>query len=150
MTRNLIVVAVVVGCLFGLTVAQPTTSSPSQRGVASIELPLKFPAVGNVSAVKQWKFGRLQDVDQTAGTDIILGIRTAQGSIRVTGPGPQLSELAFRSNWVRTATRSFPGRSDFAERMIAFDYDPQHRLIAMASLEPLARDRNRLRRAIGR
>ena len=148
MNRTLLLAAVVVGGVLGPIAAQPTTPGQSQGGIVRIELPLKFPAVGNVSAVKQWKFGRLQDVEQTAGTDIILKIRTNQGLVRVTGPGPALSELAFRSNWVRTPTRSFPGRSDFAERMIAFDYDPQLRLIAMASLEPLPRDRNRLRRAI--
>ncbi len=148
MNRTLIVATVVVGGVLGLTAAQTSAPGQSQGGIVRIELPLKFPTVGNVAAVKQWKFGRLQDVEQTAGTDIILGIRTDQGLVRVTGPGPALSELAFRSNWVRTPTRSFPGRSDFAERMIAFDYDPQLRLIAMASLEPLPRDRNRLRRAI--
>ena len=148
MKRTLILAAVVVGGVLGPIAAQPTKSGQSQGGIVRIELPLKFPAVGNVSAVKQWKFGRLQEVEQTAGSDIVLVIRTDQGPVRVTGPGPALSELAFRSNWVRTPTRSFPGRSDFAERMIAFDYDPQLRLIAMASLEPLPRDRNRLRRAI--
>jgi hypothetical protein len=147
MKRILIVAAVVVGGVLGLSAAQ--TSQPA-GAVVGVELPLKFPAVGNIDAVKQWKFGRLQDVEQTAGTDIILGIRTDQGLIKVVGPGPQLSELAFRSNWVRTPTRSFPGRSDFAERMIAFDYDPQNRIIALASLEPIFRDRNRLRRAIAR
>jgi len=148
MNRTFVLAAVVVGGVLGPIAAQPGAPGQSQGGIVRIELPLKFPAVGNVSAVKQWKFGRLQDVEQTAGTDIILKIRTNQGLVRVTGPGPALSELAFRSNWVRTPTRSFPGRSDFAERMIAFDYDPQLRLIAMASLEPLPRDRNRLRRAI--
>ncbi len=148
MNRTLILTAVVVGGVLGPIAAQPSTTAPSRGGIVRIELPLKFPAVGNVSAVKQWKFGRLQDVEQTAGTDIVLVIRTDLGPVRVTGPGPALSDLAFRSNWVRTPTRAFPGRSDFAERMIAFDYDPQLRLIAMASLEPLPRDRNRLRRAI--
>ena len=148
MKRTPILVAVVVGGVLGPIAAQPGAPVPSQGGIVRIELPLKFPAVGNVSAVKQWKFGRLQEVEQTAGTDIVLIIRTEQGPVRVTGPGQALSELAFRSNWVRTPSRSFPGRSDFAERMIAFDYDPQMRLIALASLEPLTRDRNRLRRAI--
>jgi len=148
MNRTPILVAVVVGGVLGPIAAQPGAPVPSQGGIVRIELPLKFPAVGNVSAVKQWKFGRLQEVEQTAGTDIVLVIRTEQGPVRVTGPGQALSELAFRSNWVRTPSRSFPGRSDFAERMIAFDYDPQMRLIALASLEPLTRDRNRLRRAI--
>ena len=129
-----------------LAAAQPATAPGA---IVSMELPLKFPVVGNVAAVKQWRFGRLQDVEQTSGTDIILGIRTNQGLVRVVGPGPQLSDLAFRSDWVRTPTRSFPGRSDFAERMIAFDFDANNRIIALASLEPVFRDRNRLRRAIG-
>jgi hypothetical protein len=33
--------------------------------------------------------------------------------------------------------------------MIAFDMDANQRLIAMISLEPVFRDRNRLRRALG-
>jgi hypothetical protein len=129
-----------------LAAAQPATAPGA---IVSMELPLKFPVVGNVAAVKQWRFGRLQDVEQTSGTDIILGIRTNQGLVRVVGPGPQLSDLAFQSDWVRTPTRSFPGRSDYAERMIAFDFDANNRIIALASLEPVFRDRNRLRRAIG-
>ena len=142
--------ALVIGSsVMALTAAQPGPQGGAGGAIVSMQLPLEFPVVGNVAAVKQWRFGRLQDVEQTSGTDIILGIRTDQGFIRVVGPGPQLSDLAFQSNWVRTPTRSFPGRSDYAERMIAFDYDADRRLIAMASLEPLFRDRNRLRRAIG-
>ena len=150
MKRSIALAAVVVGGVIGLTAAQTSRPNVTDGSIVWMEVPLKFPVVGRIDAVKQWKFGRLQDVEQTAGSDIILGIRTNLGYIRVIGPGPQLSDLAFKSNWVRTPTRAFPGRSDFAERMIAFDYDPDHRLIAMASLEPLPRDRNRLRRAIGR
>lgn len=151
MKRSLALAAVVVvGGVIGLTAAQTSRPSRPDPSIVWMPIPLKFPVVGNVAAVKQWKFGRLEDVAQTAGSDIVLGIRTNQGYIRVIGPGPQLSDLAFKSNWVRTPARAFPGRSDYAERMIAFDYDPDHRLIALASLEPLPRDRNRLRRAIGR
>ena len=137
--------------LMGIVVMVLAAAQPggAPGGITSIELPLKFPVVGNVAAVKQWRFGRLQDVEQTSGTDIILGIRTDQGLVRVVGPGPQLIDLAFRSDWVRTPTRSFPGRGDYAERMIAFDFDANNRIIALASLEPVFRDRNRLRRAIG-
>ena len=150
MKYTLAVAALVIGSVvMVLTAAQPGPPASAPGAIVSMELPLKFPVVGNVAAVKQWRFGRLQDVEQTAGTDIILGIRTNQGLIRVVGPGPQLSDLAFKSGWVRTPRRSFPGRSDYAERMIAFDYDANHRLIALASLEPVFRDRNRLRRAIG-
>lgn len=147
MKRMLVLGAVITAGVLGAW--QAGGSRGAEGPVVRIELPLKFPAVGNIDAVKQWRFGRLQDVDQTAGTDIVLGIRTDQGYVRVTGPGPELSDLAYRSNWVRSPSRQFPGRSDYAERMIAFDYDPQFRLIALASLEPLPRDRNRLLRAIG-
>lgn len=150
MKCSLVVVAVVVGGVIGFTAAQTSRPSSPDASIVWMQIPLKFPVVGNIDAVKQWKFGRLQEVDQIAGNDIILGIRTNQGYIRVIGPGRQLSDLVFKSNWVRTPTRTFPGRSDYAERMIAFDYDANHRLIALASLEPLPRDRNRLRRAIGR
>lgn len=150
MKRSIAIAAVVVGSVIGLTAAQTSRPNLPDGSIVWMEIPLKFPVVGNVGAVTQWKFGRLQDVEQTAGSDIILGIRTHQGYIRVRGPGPQLSDLAFKSNWVSSLGRSFPGRSDYAERMIAFDYDRNNRLIAMASLEPLPRDRNRLRRAISR
>ena len=141
--------AVIASIVMVVTAAQPGPPAATAPAIVSMELPLKFPVVGNVAAVRQWRFGRLQDVEQTSGTDIILGIRTNQGLVRVVGPGPQLSDLAFQSDWVRTPTRSFPGRSDFAERMIAFDFDANNRIIALASLEPVFRDRNRLRRAIG-
>ena len=117
--------------------------------VVDIALPLKFPAVGNVDRVVQWRFGRLEDVSRVGGGDISLRIRMADRTVTVTGPGPQLADLAWRSNWVRTPTKTIPGSSDYAERMIAFDYDPGMRLIAMASLEPFDRDRSRLRRALG-
>lgn len=147
MNRNLFPAAVA-GVVLALSAAQMSAPGQQAGAVVPVELPLKFPAVGNVDAVKQWKFGRLQDVEMTAGTDVILSIRTALGLVKVSGPGPQLSELAYRSDWVRTPSRQFPGRSDYAERMIAFDYDPEHRIIAFASLEPIARDPNRLRRAL--
>ena len=150
MKRSLAVTAVVVGGVIGFTAAQTSRPNPPDASIVWMQVPLKFPVVGNVDGVKQWKFGRLQDVEQTAGSDIVLGIRTDLGYIKVIGPGPQLSDLAYKSKWVKTPTRAFPGKSDYAERMIAFDYDPQRRLIAMASLEPMPRDRSRLRRAIGR
>lgn len=150
MKRSIALAAVVVGGVIGLTAAQTSRPSLPDGSIVWMEIPLRFPVVGNVGAVRQWKFGRLQEVEQIAGGDIILGIRTNQGYIRVIGPGPELSDLAFKSNWVRSPGKAFPGRSDYAERMIAFDYDRNDRLIAMASLEPLPRDRSRLRRAIGR
>ena len=117
--------------------------------VKVMKLPLELPAVGNFDAVRLWRFGRLQEVEQKAGPDLILSIRTGDGRVqRIVGPAAELAELARQSNWL-TTTKSQPGRSDYVERMIAFDVDRNGRLIAMISLEPQKRDRKRLRRAIG-
>ncbi len=117
--------------------------------VSQIDLPLKLPAVGNIEAVQQWRFGRIQQVDFVGGSaDIILHIRTDDGTVlRMLGPGQQLNELARASQWYDLVKRQ-PGREDYVERMIAFDVDSSDRLIAMISLEPVWRDRNRLRRAL--
>ena len=147
MKLALTLTALTITAAAAFAIAQPTR--PQQGPVAWMELPLKFPVVGNIDAVRQWRFGRLQAVEDTAGPDLILRIRIADGSVlRIFAPGPQLRELCVQSNWVRTRTKTFPGRQDYAERMIAFDYDENMRLIAMASLEPINRDRRRLRQAL--
>ena len=95
------------------------------------------------------RFGRLEEAEATAGTDLWLRIRLADGStVRVVGPGPALAEMAYRSDWVRSPSKQFPGASDYVERMIAFDYDENFRIIAMASLETINRNRNRLWRVL--
>jgi hypothetical protein len=118
--------------------------------VTMVELPLKLPAVGNLAAVRQWRFGRIQQVEQIGGQgDIALSIRTADGTVgRMAAPGPALVELARQSEWFGYS-KERPGRSEYVERMVAFDVDERNRLIAMISLEPVYRDRNRLRRALG-
>ncbi|MHC4414676.1 MAG: hypothetical protein ACYS0G_05275 [Planctomycetota bacterium] len=136
----------------GLVFAGGISTAPAARqgpGVQIVDLPLKLPAVGNLDAVRQWRFGRLQQVQRVGGQpDIVLEIRTGDGNVhRVVGPGPALAELARISNWF-DPVKARPGRSDYVERMIAFDVDGQQRLIAMMSLEPVYRDRNRLRRAL--
>ncbi len=136
--------AIVLAAGFGTAAATLQGSAVSQ-----IDLPLKLPAVGNIEAVKQWRFGRIQQVDIVGGSaDIILHIRTQDGSVlRMIGPAPQLNELARSSEWYNLDKRA-PGREDYVERMIAFDVDQSDRLIAMISLEPMWRDKNRLRRAL--
>jgi hypothetical protein len=118
--------------------------------VTLIDLPLKLPAVGNLEAVQQWRFGRLQSVERVGGGgNLVLSIRAQDGTVlRMAAPGPPLVELARDSDWIRF-DKPTPSRSEYVERMIAFDVDGQQRLIAMISLEPLYRDRNRLRRALG-
>ena len=117
-----------------------------------MQLPLEFPAVGNIEGVKQWRFGRLESVDRRLDNpDIALTIRIMDGStVTIVGPPDPLIDLAFQSNWVAGENKAMPTRPDYAERMIAFDADATGRLIAMASLEPLNRNRNRLFRALGR
>ncbi|MHC4219625.1 MAG: hypothetical protein ACYSU7_14375 [Planctomycetota bacterium] len=148
-------VLVTVALAFGAGISVAQTTRPAAPGspsptIALIDLPLKLPAVGNLGAVRQWRFGRLQSVEtRGAGGDRVLTIRTGDGTVlRMAGPGPQLGELARISEWVRFNSNA-PIRGEYVERMIAFDMDEQQRLIAMISLEPVFRDPNRLRRALG-
>ena len=115
-----------------------------------IELPLKFPAVGNIDAVKTWRFGRIQQATRAGNNpDISIDIRLANNSvITVIGPAAQLRELARQSEWF-DPVKQRPGSGDYVERQIAFGVDAQGRIIALASLEPSRRDHNRLRRALG-
>jgi hypothetical protein len=124
-------------------------AAPPSNPVTQITVPLQFPAVGNLEAVKKWRFGRLERVDRTSEPgDILLYIRTGDAVVhRIIGPGQPLEALARQSNWLTTETKAKPGRADYIERMIAFDADENGRLVAMASLEPLVRSRSKLRRA---
>jgi hypothetical protein len=114
-------------------------------------LPLQFPVVGNVDAVKQWRFGRLERVDDIAGEpNVMLFIRIADGTVlQMRGPSAPLDDLARQSDWLTSPGRQSPGRTDYVERMVAFDVDANGVLIAAASLEPINRNRSRLRRVLG-
>ena len=146
MRKSLVVLVLILVPGVVLTTARPAQVSAP---VTLVKLPLDLPAVGNIDRVKQWRYGRIESVETTAGVNIILRIRTMEdGVLRIVGPGPQLAELAWQSHWISTSAKAKPGRSDYVERMIAFDVDPSGRLIAMMSMEPLPRDRKRLRRAL--
>ncbi len=125
----------------------PATTRPDQ--IKTMALPLEFPVVGNIEAVQQWRFGRLEQIEQQAGSpDIVMQIRTANGeSLRILGPTEPLVGLARESFWFSEG-KTNPGKSDYVERMIAFDVDQSGRLIAMMSLEPIERSQAKLRRAI--
>ena len=148
MKLSYVLITAVVAFAAGVGAGQTTRQGSP---VTLVDLPLKLPAVGNLDAVRQWRFGRIQSVEtRGAGGDIVLSIRTGDGTVlRMGGPGPQLAELARTSEWVRFASSNAPIRAEYVERMIAFDMDEQQRLIAMISLEPVFRDQNRLRRALG-
>lgn len=142
--------SIIAAVTFAIGASAVTAGQRSAGPVIEMLLPLKLPAVGNIEAVHQWRFGRFQQAEMLAtSSDVILLLRTGDGIVhRVIGPGPQLTRLARRSNWMKYTEKSFPTDSDYAERMIAFDVDSNGRLIAMMSLEPVPRDRNRLSRAI--
>lgn len=128
------------------------TERPAPEPVVKfVSLPesLKLPAVGNLAAVRQWQFGRIEGVvDQ--GNQLFINIRASDGRVfKVAGPGPELSEFARASNWLESPDKQRPGRADYVERMVAFDVDANQRLVAMISLEPMNRNNNRLGRAIG-
>jgi hypothetical protein len=119
--------------------------------VRLVDLPFQLPAIGNVDAVEQWVPGRIQSVEQVGDApDVILELRTIDGAVhRVVAPRA-LASLAAASRWFDPGVKSRPGRADYVERMVALDVDQNGRLIAMISLEPMDRDRSRLRRALGR
>ncbi len=133
-----------------LAAISATLAAGQSSPVTLVQLPLGLPAVGNLDAVRQWRFGRIQSTELAGDSpDVRIEIRILNGSvIRVVGPRRELVELARRTNWLNRH-KSRPTRQDYVERMIAFDVDSQQRLIAMMSLEPMDRDRNRLRRALG-
>ena len=145
MRKSLVVLVLILVPGVVLTTARPAQVSGP---VTLVKLPLDLPGVGRIDSVKQWRYGRIESVENTAGVNIILRIRTLDDTVlRVIGPGPQIAELAWQSHWISTS-KSKPGRSDYVERMIAFDVDADGRIIAMMSMEPVRRDRHRLRRAL--
>lgn len=132
-----------------LAAISATLAAGRSSPVTLVELPLKLPAVGNLDKVRQWHFGRIQSAELAGDhPDVRIDIRTLNGSvIKVVGPRRELVELARRTNWL-SPSKARPTRQDFVERMIAFDVDSQQRLIAIMSLEPMDRNKNRLRRAL--
>jgi hypothetical protein len=151
MKSPLVIVIATLALAVGVGLGTALATQPANpESVRLVSLPLKLPAVGNVDAVRQWRFGRLESVVQAAGQeDIEMRIRTADGVVHsIFGPGPPLSDLARASNWF-DLSKPRPGRNDYVERMIAFDVDGNGRLIAAMSLEPLSRSQARLRRAFG-
>ncbi len=116
--------------------------------VTWMQLPLKFPAVGNIEGVRQWRFGRVETIERHGDSDdIVITLRTERGSVRLTGPREPLRRLAATCGWVSGDMRHIAGRRDYVERMIAFDVDADGRLIAALSLEPINRSDSRLERA---
>jgi hypothetical protein len=150
MRISMILIASVLGIAAIAATLLAQQAAPPSKSVTQINVPLKFPAVGNLEAVKKWRFGRLERVDRTSNPeDILLYIRTGDEVVhQIIGPAKPLAELARQSNWITTETKTQASRADYIERMIAFDVDENGRLIALASLEPLMRSRSKLRRAM--
>lgn len=145
-TLGIFVLSLALAVIGAFAYAQATQPETVRR----MALPLEFPVVGNSHAVKQWRFGRLERVEDIANTpNVTLFIRTLDGTVlQITGPAAPLDDLARQSDWLTSPDRQSVGRTDYIERMIAFDVDSNGTLIAAASLEPINRSRARLRRVL--
>jgi len=146
MKSGLIAAVVIAAATAGFAFGQTTRSV---SGIKPVKLPVPLPTVGNIDAVKKWKFGRIEQISRNpADADITIRVRIANGQTAdIVGPRQALSTLARSCGWVATETQTVAGRSDYVERMIAFDVDETGRFIAVMSMEPFNRDRARLRRA---
>ena len=142
------VIGLSIGSGVGALLAQAT--QPASTEVRMMKLPLDLPSIGNVSAVKQWRFGRIESVVQTgASDDVKINIRIQSGEVLQTVGPRVLGDLARASNWTVPETgNTHLVRADYVERMIAFDVDDSGRIIAMISMEPMDRDRQRLARGL--
>jgi hypothetical protein len=148
---------ILTGLLIGLAAGAGTTTltaqsqSTSPADLRRIRLPLELPAIGNIDAVRNWRFGRIESVVQVgASDDVTIKIRIESGEVLETIGPRVLSDLARASNWVSAAdSKDQITRPDYVERMVAFDVDEDRRIIAMVSMEPMDRDRQRLRRGLG-
>jgi hypothetical protein len=94
--------------------------------------------------VKAWKFGRIERMSRMGDADAILEIRDRQGNTRrILCPHEPFVELARVSNWFASG-QAQPSARDFVERMVAYDFDANDRVIALASLEPIPRNARRI------
>jgi hypothetical protein len=146
MKTGVIAAVVLAAAAAGFAVGQTTGNI---AGIKPVKLPVPLPAVGNIDAVKKWRFGRVEQISRNSiDGDITIRVRIANGQTAdIVGPRQALSSLARSCGWVATETQTVAGRSDYVERMIAFDVDDAGRFIAVMSMEPFNRDRARLRRA---
>jgi hypothetical protein len=132
------------------TTSQPAVQpTPGPGGITMIRPPMEFPAIGNIDAVREWKLGRVERLERRAGSDdVLVEIRTADNQVhQVIAPREPVGFLVRQCGWLSTPTQTFASRSDYAERMIAFDVDANGRLIAIMSLEPFGRSSARMRQA---
>jgi len=153
MARHRIFVLAALASLAAVTLGlapRPMQAPPPPGAVAWIEKTFRLPAIGNIDAVKAWKYGRIERMSRMGDRDAILEIRDAQGATRrVLCPHGPFVELARVSNWF-TSGQAQPSARDFVERMVAFDFDENDRIIALASLEPLPRNARRIADAFRR
>ena len=125
------------------------TSRPND--VQAVRLCFDLPAIGNVESVKEWRFGRIDNIQRVGTDEIRLGIRTRDDTVhRLVCPARPFAMLAARSNWTSESGSGFPSRRDFVERMVAFAADDSGRVIALTSLEPVARRGRRIADAFRR
>ena len=142
-------IGLAIGSVCATIFAQATTQSAASE-VRMMKLPLELPVIGNVQAIKNWRFGRIESVTQTVGSDDVkIDIRVEDGHVLETTGPRVLGDLARASNWTVPDTGNTQlVRADYVERMVAFDVDGSGRIIAMISMEPMDRDRRRLARGL--
>ncbi len=149
---NLLATCAVVLTALALVAGRQVLAQASQPDdVQAVSLCFDLPAIGNVESVKEWRFGRIDNVQRVGTEEIRLGIRTRDEKVhRLVCPAQPFAVLAARSNWMRESGSEFPSRRDFVERMVAFAADDSGRVIALTSLEPVARRGRRIADAFRR
>ena len=150
--KTIIVALTAVAIVWEFAPGQQQEPPPPPPGaVQLVDMPLKIPAVGNLAAVKTWRYGRLESVEQRSGEDdLLLNIRVADETVlRVVAPRQPLRHLAWKSDWIKHKDADTVPRKAYVERMIVFDVDETGRLIAMASMETINRNERRMARAFG-
>ena len=153
-TRRLGLYATIAAALAALTFAagaQVSGQAGSSNTVHTVKLCFDLPAIGNVESVKKWQFGRIDSVQRLGGDDIRLSVRTRDGVVhQMMCPSQPFAVLASRSQWMSESGAEFPSRREFVERMVAFSADDSGRVIALTSLEPVARRGRRIADAFRR
>src|SRR5262245_42519392 len=98
MSRHRIIVssaiAFAIGCAGASIFAQATRPTAAHE-VVNVTLPLDLPAIGNIKAATNWRFGRIESVVQVGrGDDVKINIRTEDGTVLETIGPRVLSALA--------------------------------------------------------
>ncbi|MFG0283372.1 MAG: hypothetical protein ACF8R7_03025 [Phycisphaerales bacterium JB039] len=130
---------------------QQQQQQPAQAAVKMVKLPVELPSVGDVDRAARWQFGRIDQITARGADELTIRVRTeAAQDIDLTISRAPFVALAQASGWISENPQNVTGRSEYAERLLAFGLDDGGRVVAAISMEPFDRNRARLRRAICR